>query len=87
MRGKQAFIEDAKSHMTHKIAPNLAPCVEGEFSVRLIGCDGHFAEIELRIVDKGQVVHSFGSKTIPVTGQITLNGLRSKINFLPEHLT
>jgi len=85
--GLANLVKDAKSHVIHEIAPSLAPSVEGEFQVRLIGCDGQFAEIELRVMDKGQVVHTFGSKTIPVTGTITLEGLRSKINFLPEHLT
>jgi len=89
MNGKKGLIADAKGHMQNVIVPGLAPSIEGEFQVRLIGCDAQFAEIELRIVDpknKDIVVHSFGSKTIEVTRTITLHGLTSKINFVPEKL-
>jgi septal ring factor EnvC (AmiA/AmiB activator) len=79
-------IEDAKGHMVNKIIPALNPSVTGEFQVRLIGCDKQFAELELRIVDPktGQVVHRFGRATIAVGRTMTLKGLESKINFLPN---
>ena len=82
------LIQDAKGHMVHKLAPSLTPNVSGEFQVRLIGSDERMAEIELRIVDPktGQVVHSFGSATISAGRTITLKGLESKINFLPNKL-
>lgn len=74
--------------MVHKLAPSLSPSVSGEFQVRLIGSDQRMAEIELRIVDPktGQVVHSFGRATISAGRTVTLKGLESKINFLPQEL-
>jgi len=67
----------------NEVVPTLSPEVKGNFDVILVGCDGQFAELELRIVDPktGQQVFSFGRKTIEVGGHIQLQGLESVINF------
>lgn len=85
--GKAKLIQDAKDYMTHEIAPALSPNIEGCFQVRLIGVHNMVAEIELRIVDKDKrVLKSFGSKAISIGKTITLEGLDSKINFLPLNI-
>lgn len=88
-----SLISDAKAHMINEIAPSLNPNISGVFQVRLIGArvqrDGtQWAEIELRVVDPKTkaVIKSFGSKAIPAGDTITLEGLESKINFLPKDI-
>lgn len=84
--GKAKLIEEAKGHMSHVIAPSLNPNVSGVFQVRLIGVVNNTAEIELRIVEpeSKNVIKSFGSKAITPGRTITLEGLESKVNFLPK---
>ena len=83
--GKDKLLNDAVGHLTNKIAPSLNPNIKGQFQVRLIGTHNCVAEIELRIVDEnGSVLKSFGSKAISIGKTITLEGLESTINFLPQ---
>jgi len=84
-------IDEAVDYFQHKIIPELNPSVSGVFQVRLVSThngpgDAGMAEIELRIVDPKTkaVLKSFGSKAISVGRTITLQGLESKINFLPQ---
>lgn len=80
------LMQEAKDHMTNVIAPTLNPSVSGLFQVRVIGILRDAVEIELRIVDKDTKasLKSFGSKVIGPGKTITLEGLESKINFLPK---
>jgi len=86
-------VDEAVEHFTRERVPSLVPNVRGNFQVRLLGLhkginNPGMAEIELRIVDptSREVRHSFGSKTISVGKTVTLQGLESQINFLPEDL-
>ena len=83
---ESAFMREVKNHMVHEIIPELSPSVTGNFQVRVIGIVRNAVEIELRIVDPEtkQVLKSFGSKVITPGRTITLEGLESKINFLPK---
>ena len=84
--GKIKLIKEAKGYIQHEIAPALSPNITGKFQVRLIGLNHGAAEIELRIVDEnGNSLKSFGSKVISPGRTITLEGLESKINFLPPN--
>lgn len=83
--GKANLIEEAKEHVKRVIIPSTNPNVSGLFQVRLIGIVNNIAEIELRIVEPEtkDVLKSFGSKAITIGKTITLEGLESRINFLP----
>ena len=77
---------EKKRMIVNEVVPTLAPTIKGNFDVKLVGCDGYFAEIELRVVDPktDQPVFSFGTKTIPIGGHVKLGGLESEINFNPK---